>query len=57
VLALLIGPFFLNRTRPFVFGLPFLMFWVSLWAVVGAAAMGAVYWLDPRRRASPEDDA
>lgn len=57
VVALLVGPFFLNRTRPFVFGLPFLMFWVSLWAVVGAAGMGAVYWLDPRRRAPPENDA
>jgi len=50
VIALLVGPFFLNRTRPLVLGLPFLMFWISAWAVVAAAAMGCVYWLDPRRK-------
>ena len=50
VLAILVGPFFLNRTRPFVLGLPFLMFWVSAWAVIAALAMGGVYWLDPRRK-------
>lgn len=50
VLALLVGPFFLNHTRPFIFGLPFLMFWVSAWAIIAAAAMGGVYWLDPRRK-------
>ena len=54
VLALLAGPFFLNRTRPFILGLPFLMFWVSAWAVIAAAAMGGVYWLDPRRKAQGE---
>ena len=50
VIALLVGPFFLNHTRPFVLGLPFLMFWVSAWAVIAAVAMGGVYWLDPRRK-------
>ncbi len=50
VIAMLVGPFFLNRTRPFVLGLPFLMFWVSAWAVIAAVAMGGVYWLDPRRK-------
>lgn len=53
VIALLAGPFFLDRARPFVLGLPFLMFWVSAWAVLGALSMGLVYWLDPRRRAAP----
>ncbi len=51
VIALLVGPFFLNRIRPMILGLPFLMFWVSAWAVIAAAAMGGVYWLDPRRKA------
>ena len=55
VLALLVGPFFLNRTRPFILGLPFLMFWVSAWAVIAAGAMGALYWLDPRRKSDAED--
>lgn len=56
VAALLIGPFFLNRTRPFVLGMPFLMFWVSLWAVLAACAMGGVYLLDPRRHGTGETD-
>ena len=55
ILALLVGPFFLNRTQPFILGMPFLMFWVSAWAIIAAGAMGGVYWLDPRRRADPED--
>ncbi|MGA7965298.1 MAG: DUF3311 domain-containing protein [Gammaproteobacteria bacterium] len=55
ILALLVGPFFLNRTRPFILGLPFLLFWISAWAVIAAAAMGGVYWLDPRRRSDAED--
>lgn len=55
ILALLVGPFFLNRAHPLILGLPFLMFWVSAWAVIAAAAMGGVYWLDPRRRSSEED--
>jgi len=55
ILALLVGPFFLNRTRPFILGLPFLMFWVSAWAVIAAGAMGGLYWLDPRRQSDAED--
>jgi hypothetical protein len=55
VIALLVGPFFLNRTRPFILGLPFLMFWISAWAVIAAAAMGGVYWLDPRRKTHGKD--
>lgn len=56
IMALLIGPFFLNRTQPFVLGLPFLMFWVCAWAVITAGAMGVVYWLDPHRRNTPGDN-
>ncbi|MGH8127452.1 MAG: DUF3311 domain-containing protein [Gammaproteobacteria bacterium] len=54
-LAILCGPFFLNRVQPFVLGLPFLMFWISAWTVGTALAMGLVYWLDPRRRAAPDE--
>ncbi len=54
-LAILCGPFFLNRVTPYVFGLPFLMFWISAWTVGTALAMGLVYWLDPHRHIPPGD--
>lgn len=32
-----IRPF--NRIRPFVFGLPFVFFWVALWVVIGLVVL------------------
>ena len=29
--GILVGIFFANRTEPFVLGLPFALFWVTLW--------------------------
>lgn len=51
-LAILAGVFFVNRAEPFVLGLPFLFFWVSVWVVGTALAMALVYLLDPRNRRS-----
>lgn len=47
------GVYFANRTEPYVLGMPFLLFWVSLWAVLTSALLAAVYLLDPRNREDP----
>lgn len=48
--AVLGGAHFANRTEPYVLGMPFLLFWVALWAVLSCALLGVVYLLDPRNR-------
>jgi hypothetical protein len=47
-LGILVGIFFANRTEPYVLGLPFALFWVTLWVVLTAAIMAVVYRLDQR---------
>jgi Protein of unknown function (DUF3311) len=42
------GIFFANRAEPFVLGLPFALFWVTLWVVLTALIMAVVYRLDRR---------
>lgn len=39
-----------NRTEPYVLGLPFLLFWIVAWVILTAACMTAVYWTDPANR-------
>ena len=51
--GLLGGVYVANRTEPYVLGMPFLLFWVSLWAVLTSAVLAAVYLLDPRNREDP----
>jgi hypothetical protein len=51
--AVLGGSFFANRTEPYVLGMPFLLFWVSLWAVLTCVLLGVAYLLDPRNREDP----
>ena len=48
------GGYLANRTEPYVLGMPFLLFWVSLCAVLTTALLGIVYLLDPNNRA-PND--
>lgn len=45
-LGILVGIFFANRTEPFVLGLPFALFWITLWVVLTAAIMALIYRLD-----------
>jgi hypothetical protein len=47
-LGILVGIFLANRTEPFVLGLPFALFWITLWVVLTAAIMALVYRLDQR---------
>ncbi|TWP35492.1 DUF3311 domain-containing protein [Leekyejoonella antrihumi] len=44
---------FMNRTTPYVLGLPFLLFWIVLSVVMTSVCMFVVYQTDPANR----DDA
>jgi hypothetical protein len=45
-LGVLGGIFFANRVEPYVLGLPFALFWVTLWVLLTALIMAIVYRLD-----------
>jgi hypothetical protein len=49
-LGILVGIFFANSVTPYVLGLPFALFWVTLWVLIAAAIMAVVYRLDQRER-------
>lgn len=53
-LGTLVGPFFLNRVEPFVFGLPLLLAWLVFCVIGTSAVMAVIYLTDPQNRA-PED--
>jgi hypothetical protein len=52
--AMLAGPFFLNRVTPVVLGMPFLLAWLVAWIVLTAAIMAVIYRLDPQNRDGAE---
>jgi hypothetical protein len=45
---------FANRVTPYVFGLPFLLFWVTAWVVLTSAIMWLIYALDRARERDAE---
>jgi Protein of unknown function (DUF3311) len=49
-LALLVGPFFVNRVTPYVFGMPFLLAWIVGWILFTAAIMAVIFRFDPANR-------
>ncbi len=49
-LGYFVGIFFANRVEPYVFGLPFIMFWIAMWVVLTSVIMGIIYKLDPINR-------
>ncbi len=49
-LALLVGPFFVNRVTPTIFGMPLLLAWLVAWILLTAAIMAIIFRLDPARR-------
>jgi hypothetical protein len=53
-LALLVGPFFVNRVTPYVFGMPFLLAWLVAWILLTAAIMAVIFRLDPANRDESE---
>jgi hypothetical protein len=46
-LALIVGPFFVNRATPLVLGLPFLLAWIVAWILLTALIMAVIYATDP----------
>jgi hypothetical protein len=47
VLAVLVGPFFLNRVTPLILGMPFLLVWLAGALVLTSLVMAVVYSVDP----------
>ncbi|RHW33435.1 DUF3311 domain-containing protein [Lysinibacillus yapensis] len=41
-----------NRIEVFVFGLPFLLFWIALWMLLSSLILYIVYKLDPENEGS-----
>jgi Protein of unknown function (DUF3311) len=52
--AVLLGPFFLNRVTPLVFGMPLLLAWLVVWIVLTPAIMAVVFRFDPANRKERE---
>jgi len=55
-IGMLGGVPFANRVTPYVFGLPFLLFWVTAWVVMTTVIMGLIYALDRARERSAGSD-
>lgn len=55
-LAILVGTGFVNKVEPYVFGLPFLMFWFLFWTVMTAVIMGIIFKLDPINKQEEEPE-
>jgi hypothetical protein len=49
-LGMLIGPVFLNRTQPLVFGMPLLLAWLVMWVVLTSVILAVIYVFDPENR-------
>jgi hypothetical protein len=45
-IGMLGGVPFANRVEPYVFGLPFLLFWIVAWVLITSGVMGLIYALD-----------
>ena len=48
VIAMLLAPFVANRVEPRLFGLPFLLAYILIWAVLAPAVTALIYRLDAR---------
>jgi hypothetical protein len=46
-LAVIVGPFFVNWVRPFVFGFPFLLAWLIGCVFLTSAVIGVIFYFDP----------
>jgi hypothetical protein len=49
-LALVVGPFFVNRATPAVLDLPFLLAWIVAWILITSVIMAVIYSTDPSNR-------
>ncbi|WP_144549851.1 DUF3311 domain-containing protein [Bacillus sp. X1(2014)] len=46
-IGLLGGVPFVNKVTPYVFGMPFVLFYIVLWVVITSGIMALVFKLDP----------
>jgi hypothetical protein len=49
-LALIVGPFFVNRATPLILGLPFLLAWIVAWVLLTSLIMAVIYATDQANR-------
>ena len=49
-LALVAGPFFVNRATPVILDLPFLLAWIVAWIIITSGIMALIYVVDPANR-------
>ena len=49
-LALIVGPFFVNRATPLVLDLPFLLAWIVAWILLTSLIMAVIYAADQANR-------
>jgi len=54
--ALVLALPFVNRLRPMVFGLPFVLFWILLWVALTPLALFLADRFDRRDRPAGRDD-
>lgn len=40
------GALIANRIEPFIFGLPFIFFWYTLWPSIMFIGLASLYWFD-----------
>ncbi|MCM3538127.1 DUF3311 domain-containing protein [Priestia endophytica] len=43
-----------NQVEPYVLGMPFIMFWVVLWAMLTSVTMAIVFRFDPANKEDTE---
>jgi hypothetical protein len=49
-LALVVGPFFVNRATPVILDLPFLLDWIVVWILITSVIMAVIYATVPANR-------
>lgn len=49
-IGLLGGIPFANKVTPYVFGMPFILFYIVMWVVLTSGIMAMVYKLDPANK-------
>lgn len=56
-IGMLAGVPLANRVEPYVFGLPFLLFWIVAWVLITSLVMGFIYAMDHSASRAAEVDA
>lgn len=49
-IGIILGAFVANRVTPYVFGMPFLLFYIVAWVVLTAPILAIVYKYDPANK-------